>query len=56
MKNAASLVKQVKYVPLPAKAYTMATEHFQKGRTGTVFGGKPEVGITVEELLKREAK
>jgi phosphate transport system substrate-binding protein len=56
MKNAPTLVKQVKYVPLPAKAYTMATEHFQKGRTGTVFGGKPEVGITVEELLKREAK
>jgi phosphate transport system substrate-binding protein len=56
MKNAATLVKQVKYVPLPAKAYTMATEHFQKGRTGTVFGGKPEVGITIEELLKREAK
>jgi phosphate transport system substrate-binding protein len=56
MKNAAPLVKQVKYVPLPAKAYTMATEHFQKGRTGTVFGGKAEVGITIEELLKREAK
>jgi phosphate transport system substrate-binding protein len=56
MKNAAPLVKQVKYVPLPAKAYAMATEHFQKGRVGTVFGGKPEVGVTIEELLKREAK
>jgi phosphate transport system substrate-binding protein len=56
MKNAAPLVKQVKYVPLPAKAYTMAMDHFNKGRTGTVFGGKPEVGITIEELLKREAK
>jgi phosphate transport system substrate-binding protein len=56
MKNAASLVKQVKYVPLPAKAYTMALDHFNKGRMGTVFGGKPEVGITIEALLKREAK
>jgi phosphate transport system substrate-binding protein len=56
MKNAPTLVKQVKYVPLPAKAYSMALEHFNKGRVGTVFGGKSEVGITIEELLKREAK
>ena len=56
MKNASPLVKQVKYVALPPKAYTLAMDHFQKGRVGTVFGGKPEVGITIEELLKREAK
>jgi phosphate transport system substrate-binding protein len=56
LKNAPTLVKQVKYVPLPAKAYSMALEHFNKGRAGTVFGGKPEVGITIEELLKREAR
>jgi phosphate transport system substrate-binding protein len=56
LKNATPLVKQVKYVPLPAKAYAMAGEHFHKGRVGSVFGGKPEVGITIEELLKREAK
>jgi phosphate transport system substrate-binding protein len=56
LKNAPPLVKQVRYVPLPAKAYAMATEHFKKGKLGTVFGGKPEVGITIEELLKREAK
>jgi phosphate transport system substrate-binding protein len=56
LKNAAPLVKQVKYVPLPTKAYTMALDHFNKGKFGTVFGGKPEVGITIEELLRREAK
>ena len=56
LKNAPPLVKQVKYVPLPAKAYSMALDHFNKGKFGTVFGGKPEVGITIEELLKREAK
>jgi phosphate transport system substrate-binding protein len=56
LSNASTLVKQVKYVPLPAKAYALASDHFKKGRTGTVFGGKPEVGITIEELLKREAK
>ncbi|HXV83262.1 MAG TPA: protein sphX, partial [Candidatus Binatia bacterium] len=54
--NAPSLIKQVKYVPLPAKAYSMAMDHFKKGKFGTVFSGKPEVGVTIEELLKREAK
>lgn len=56
LKNAAPLVKEVKYVPLPAKAYTTALEHFQKGKVGTVFGGTSEVGLKIEDLLKREAK
>jgi hypothetical protein len=30
--------------------------HFNIGKIGTVFGGKPEVGLTIEELLRREAK
>ena len=56
LKNAAPLVKEVKYVPLPASAYSTALEHFQKGKLGTVFGGEPEVGLKIEDLLKREAK
>ena len=55
LKNAAPLVKEVKYVPLPAKAYVTALEHFQKGKVGTVFGGSSEVGLKIEDLLKREA-
>ncbi len=55
-KNGAKLAKEVKYVPLPPLAYTTNMEHLRKGRTGTVFGGVPEVGITIEELMKREAK
>ncbi|MBH9578564.1 PstS family phosphate ABC transporter substrate-binding protein [Inhella proteolytica] len=54
MKNAAKIAKEVKYVPLPAKAYTGGLEHLNKGKKGTVFGGKNEVGITIEELLARE--
>jgi len=34
----------------------MALEHFQKGKVGTVFGGGSEVGLKIEDLLKREAK
>ena len=55
MKNAAKIAKEVKYVPLPAKAYTVSLEHIAKGKKGTVFGGKNEVGVTIEELLAREA-
>ena len=49
------MAKEVKYVPLPAAAYKTNLEHLAKGKKGTVFGGKNEVGITIEELLKREA-
>jgi phosphate transport system substrate-binding protein len=56
MKNAAKLVKQVKYVALPTNAYTLGLEHFQKGKLGTVFGGEAEVGVKIEDLLRREAK
>ena len=56
MANAAKMAKEVKYVPLPADAYKTAADHIGKGKKGTVFGGKNEVGITISELLKREAK
>jgi phosphate transport system substrate-binding protein len=56
LKNAPKLVKEVKYVALPQKAYDMAGEHFKHKRIGTVFGGEESVGLKIEELLKRDAK
>ncbi|MGB4065277.1 MAG: PstS family phosphate ABC transporter substrate-binding protein [Azonexus sp.] len=56
MKNGAALTKEVKYVPLPASAYTGNIEHVKKNKIGTVFGGQNEIGITIEDLMKREAK
>ena len=56
MEHAAKLAQEVKYVPLPAHAYKTAWDHVLKNKKGTVFGGTAEVGITIEELLKREAK
>ncbi len=56
MKNASKIAKEVKYVPLPAKAYTIALDHIAKGKKGTVFGGKNEVGVRIDDLLAREAK
>lgn len=56
IKNAPKLIKQVKYIPLPDKAYKLVEERFAKRKTGSVFGGEPEVGLTVDELLARETK
>lgn len=56
MKNGAKIAKEVKYVPLPAKAYTIGLDHIAKMKKGTVMGGRNEVGVRVEELLSREAK
>ncbi len=55
MTQGAKMAKEVKYVPLPAEAYKTGLDHIAKGKKGTVFGGKNEVGITITDLLKREA-
>ena len=52
----AELAKEVGYVPLPAEAYKLALKHFSERKMGTVFGGVPEVGVTIDTLLSREGK
>ena len=52
----AALAKEVGYVPLPEQAYQLALEHFNARKMGTVFGGVPEVGVTIDALLAREGK
>jgi phosphate transport system substrate-binding protein len=56
MKNADGLVREVKYVPLPAKAYAYNLDHIDKKQLGTKFGGENKVGLTIEELMKLEAR
>jgi phosphate transport system substrate-binding protein len=51
--NAPELVKEVKYVPLPAADYTAVKAHFKALKPGTGFGGKNEVGIKIGDLLSR---
>ncbi len=56
MAKGPGLVKEVKYLPLPDQAYKMGIERFAKGQTGSGFGGVPEVGLPVMEILKRTPK
>ena len=56
MKNALLLVKEVKFFPLPPTAYATMMEHFKKKRVGTVFNGVSAVGLTIDELIRREGR
>jgi phosphate transport system substrate-binding protein len=50
------LVSEVGYLPLPKAAYDTAWKHFEDGKLGSVFGGVPKVGVTIDQLLAMEAK
>lgn len=56
LKNAATLAREVKYLPLPDAAYTKALERLAANRTGSAFGGVPEIGLTIEEIMARESR
>ncbi len=56
LENVKELSTEVGYMPLPDKAYDMGRERFEKLQSGTGFGGVPEVGLPVEDILKREPK
>ena len=51
--NAPKLVKEVKYVPLNTAEYAAVTKHWQAKKAGTGFDGKNEVGLKIEDLIKR---
>src|SRR5687767_4949330 len=56
MSEGSKLTSEVGFVPLPEESSKVALKHFTDGRQGSVFGGVPEVGVTIDELLNREAK
>lgn len=52
LKNAALLVKEVGYVPLPDRVYELALERFEKGIIGSAFQGGNTVDVSLEDLFK----
>ncbi len=54
--RAPELVKEVGYVPLPDKAYTMAMNVFEKRQLGTAFAAGAQVGVSIEDLLDPAGK
>jgi phosphate transport system substrate-binding protein len=53
MKNAKNLANAVKYIGLPEAAYTAGLDRVAKKTVGTAFGGHNEVGLAIDELMKR---
>jgi phosphate transport system substrate-binding protein len=52
--NGASLAKKVSYVELPANAYQVGLARVAKKETGTAFGGKNDIGASIDEVLSRK--
>ncbi len=55
LQHGGELSKEVGYVDLPARAYELGLANLRQKKLGTAFGGVPEVGVHVEDLLQREA-
>lgn len=51
-KNGTKLVREVGYVPLPAKAFELGKKKVAARKTGTFFEGGSKVGVKIEDLLK----
>lgn len=56
LNHAERWVSYTGYVPLPDEGYKVVLTHFQKGKEGTVFAGKSQLNLKIEELLQKEAK
>src|SRR3989338_2606048 len=57
MKKGAELSKEVGYIALPDKAYTLGLSRFEKRLAGSVFGGHgATVGVKIEDLLQKEGQ
>ncbi len=56
LENVGELAKEVNCVAFPASAYDATKKRFSEMKVGTIFGGTPEVGLTLDELMNREMK
>jgi phosphate transport system substrate-binding protein len=55
IEQAASIVAEVGYVPLPEEGYQLTKIHFERGKVGTVFAGQSTIDLTIEQLLTKQA-
>jgi len=54
LKNAHKLAEEVKAIPLPAATYSVVLTQLKEKKWGTVFKGHSEVGLKIDDLLKKE--
>lgn len=57
LSSAAGFSREVGYVPLPERAYTLGQSRVDRRIQGSLFGGKgSQVGVLIEELLEKESR
>jgi phosphate transport system substrate-binding protein len=56
LRRGPEIVKKADYVPFEPKAYQQIARRFLAGKTGTIFGGQNQIGITIDQLLSAELK
>jgi phosphate transport system substrate-binding protein len=56
LEQAQNIVSEVGYIPLSDEGYHLTKIQFQKFEVGTVFEGKSNFKLTMEELLRKQAK
>ncbi len=56
IQNAAKLVKEVGYVPLPQEAYNYSVNKLKSQKIGSLFKGKGAVGFKISDLIAKEKK
>lgn len=56
LKNAVLIAKKARLFPLPPTAYVTMLEHFNNKRVGTVFDGVSAVGLTIDDMIRREER
>jgi phosphate transport system substrate-binding protein len=52
--NAEQLVRQARSIPLSAGIYTLVSKRAEARRIGSVFKGGPQIGVSIEKLLRLE--
>ncbi len=56
LQNGVRVSKEARYTQLPSNLYPQILSNFSKRKTGTVFGGTQDVGLTIQELISKESR
>jgi phosphate transport system substrate-binding protein len=51
-----NLIREVRYVPLPEQAYEIGLRRIRERIAGTGYGGQPEVGMPIVEVLRHDPR
>ncbi|MBP0012376.1 MAG: PstS family phosphate ABC transporter substrate-binding protein [Roseofilum sp. SBFL] len=56
LEQAPGIAEEVGYVPLPEEAYHINEVTYNQGEVGTVFEGQSQFGLSISELMRKQAK